>query len=130
LEAGKNKLAPVVYRRALHIIGENERVLRGVEFLRAGVMADFGQLMFESHESSRLNFENSTPALDALVAIAREQPGVLGSRLTGGGFGGATVSLVRREAVGAIDEAITSEYKARTGNVCQIYLCEIADGAR
>ena len=59
----------------------------------------FGELMFASHESSRLNFENSTPELDLLVDLAREEKGVLGSRLTGGGFGGATISLVERERV-------------------------------
>lgn len=129
LLAGKEKVDPIAFKRALHIVGENERVLRGIEFLKGAHVAEFGALMFDSHESSRVNFENSTPELDALVAIAREEPGVLGSRLTGGGFGGATVSLIRREASQTIQASVAEKYKARTGNTCQIHICEIADGA-
>jgi len=129
LEAGKSSLAPLEYRRALHVVGENERVLSGIEFLRAGDAEGFGELMFTSHGSSRVNFENSTPELDALVAIAREEPGVLGSRLTGGGFGGATVSLIEQGAAERISASFVEKYRERTGHVCQIYLCQIADGA-
>lgn len=122
-------LPDLLFRRAAHIVGENERVLTGVDLLTRGDVEKFGALMFASHESSQVNFENSTPELDALVAIAREQAGVLGSRLTGGGFGGATVSLVRREAAEQIAEAFRDAYRETTGNLCQTYLCEIADGA-
>ena len=86
--------------------------------------------MFQSHASSRVNFENSTPELDALVEIARTEPGVLGSRLTGGGFGGATVSLIERDAAERISASFVKKYTERTGHQCQTYLCEIADGAR
>lgn len=123
-------LPDLLARRAAHIVGENERVRAGVDLLTRGEVERFGALMFASHESSRVNFENSTPELDALVAIARKQIGVLGSRLTGGGFGGATVSLVRRDAAEEIAEAFRGEYREKTGHVCQTYLCEIADGAR
>lgn len=129
VEDARGRLPDVVARRALHITGENERVQEGIGRLEAGDVDAFGRLMFESHESSRVNFENSTPELDALVAIAKEVPGILGSRLTGGGFGGATISLVRREAAKDACEAITAAYEERTGNVCQTYLCEAADGA-
>ena len=130
LEAGKASLPELSYRRAAHVVGENERVLRGVEFLRNGNVAGFGALMFASHESSRHNFENSTPELDTLVEIARELPGVLGSRLTGGGFGGATVTLLERDKAQAVKEALVAKYHERTGHTAQAHLCEIADGAR
>jgi galactokinase len=116
-------------RRALHVTGEIERVLAGVEFLRAGDGAAFGRLMFESHESSRTNFENSTEELDVLVEIARSIPGIYGSRLTGGGFGGATVSLIDPAQAEAIISALTSQYKRRTGIDCPTYLTALAAGA-
>jgi galactokinase len=109
------KMDSVVKRRALHITGENERVRRGIEALRHDDPETFGQLMFESHQSSRDNFENSTPALDCLVEIAKHTPGVYGSRLTGGGFGGSTVSLVRREQAEEIRESIAEQYFQRMG---------------
>ena len=130
LEAGKTSLPELSYRRAAHVVGENERVLRGIEFLRSGDVKGFGALMFASHESSRHNFENSTPELDALVEIVRGLPGVLGSRLTGGGFGGATVTLIERDKAKAITEALVSKYHEQTGHMATAHLCEIADGAR
>ncbi|MEJ0000057.1 MAG: hypothetical protein WDO13_13340 [Verrucomicrobiota bacterium] len=96
LHARKSELADRIYRRALHITGENERVLEGAAALRKGNLARFGELMFQSHESSRLNFENSCPELDLLVETARKTPGVLGARLSGGGFGGATINIVEK----------------------------------
>ncbi len=129
LERAKSDLPPLDYARALHIVGENERVLRGLDFLRAGDAEAFGELMFASHESSRRNFENSTPELDALVEIACGEEGVLGSRLTGGGFGGATVSLIEHERADCISGGIIRKYRERTGHKCDVYLCEISDGA-
>ena len=129
LEAGKTALPPLVYKRAAHIVGENERVLSGITALRNRDVKTFGELMFQSHESSRVNFENSTSELDALVAIAHEEPGVLGSRLTGGGFGGATVSLIETPAADAIAENYIRKYRENTGYTCQTFLCAIADGA-
>ncbi|MEI8233176.1 MAG: galactokinase [Verrucomicrobiota bacterium] len=129
LEAGKATLPELSYRRAAHVVGENERVLEGIEHLRNGDVCGFGALMFASHESSRHNFENSAPELDALVEIARELPGVLGSRLTGGGFGGATVTLLERDQAAAVKEALVAQYHAKTGNTAIAHLCEIADGA-
>ncbi len=96
LLANEANLDPLAYKRALHIVGENERVLAGVTFLEAGDLPAFGQLMFASHQSSIANFENSCPELDALVEAAKTVPEVLGARLSGGGFGGATINLVRK----------------------------------
>jgi galactokinase len=76
--------------------------------LRHGKLAEFGRLMFESHESSRVNFENSCPELDLLVAAAQKTPGVLGARLSGGGFGGATINLVRKGSEEAVVKALTA----------------------
>ena len=119
LEAARGRLDQIIYRRAAHIVGEDERVFAGIECLRRGDGRAFGELMFASHESSRVNFENSTPELDLLVELARDENGVLGSRLTGGGFGGATISLVERDKVAEIarrlEARIISSAPAITG---------------
>ncbi len=116
-------------RRAAHVIGEIERVEAGVKLLEAGDVAAFGRLLSASHRSSMENFENSTPELDVLVEVALLQEGVLGSRLTGGGFGGATVSLVAADRVEAVRQAILLEYKARTGIETEGFRCRIGRGA-
>jgi galactokinase len=108
LRARKSELADRIYRRALHITGENERVLEGSDLLRKGDITRFGELMFISHESSRINFENSCPELDRLVAAARKTPGVYGARLSGGGFGGATINLVERGREAEVVKALTA----------------------
>ena len=130
LEAGKASMPELSYKRAAHVVGENERVLQGIEFLRNGDARGFGSLMFASHESSRVNFENSTPELDRLVEIVKGLPGVYGARLTGGGFGGATVTLLERDKAAAVAEAIVAKYHEQTGFTAHTHLCEIADGAR
>ena len=117
-------------RRALHIAGENERVLQAVDALAAGDGAEFGRLMSASHESSRVNFENSTPELDLLVQLALDIPGALGARLTGGGFGGSIVMLVRAEHATEALEQISERYKARTGIDPMPFVTKAADGAR
>ena len=130
LEESRGKLTNLEYRRAAHVVGEIERVNQGIEFLRTANAKGFGDLMFTSHESSRTNFENSTPQLDALVSIAQEEEGVYGSRLTGGGFGGATVSLVKGGEARRIAASFEKKYLEKTGIECKTYLCEIDDGAR
>ena len=122
LEGARASLDPVLYRRALHIVGENERVGRAVLALERRNAAALGSLMDASHESSRTNFENSTPELDRLVAFARALPGVLGSRLTGGGFGGGTVTLVESSAA-----AETARQLAQHSPFA--FVCRVADGA-
>jgi galactokinase len=123
-------LEPLVKRRALHITGENERVFAGREALLAGDVDTFGKLMFASHESSRHNFENSTTHLDALVEIAQSTDGVMGSRLTGGGFGGSTVSLIRSELAQDIIESMQKKYLNVTGAQCRAILTRPSQGAR
>ena len=130
LETAREKLTDLEYRRAAHVVGEIERVSQGIEFLRTSNAQGFGELMFASHESSRTNFENSTPELDTLVHIAREEEGVYGSRLTGGGFGGATVSLIKAGEARRLANTLEKKYHEQTGIECRTYLCEIDDGAR
>jgi len=108
LQSRKSELADRIYRRALHITGENERVLEGCAALRQGNVARFGELMFASHESSMANFENSCPELDRLVAAARETPGIYGARLSGGGFGGSTINLVEAGREKEVVKALTA----------------------
>jgi galactokinase len=122
-------LPDLVRRRAAHIVGENERVFAAIDHLRAGEAAAFGALMSASHRSSRENFENSTPELDALVEIACAQPGVYGARLTGGGFGGAIVALVDSGRLDAVGRDVESIYHAHTGHVGRAIPCGIGDGA-
>ena len=129
-ELAKRELAPLLRRRAAHIVGENDRVARALEFLREHDGAGFGALMNESHESSRDNFENSTPELDRLVEIALDLPGVLGARLTGGGFGGAVVTLCKRGAAPGIAEKLGRRCSARSGIRQRVFVCAPADGAR
>ncbi|HEV7866865.1 MAG TPA: galactokinase [Chthoniobacteraceae bacterium] len=130
-EFGKvgDRLEPLLRRRAAHIIGENDRVWRAADALAAGDAATFGSLMNASHESSRTNFENSTPELDRLVGIARTLPGALGSRLTGGGFGGATVTLAHAAEASSIATELQAQFARATGETAKVFVCEIADGA-
>jgi galactokinase len=123
-------LEDVIRRRALHVIGENDRVLRGVQALLSNQLELFGELMFASHVSSRINFENSTFHLDTLVDLARQTQGVFGSRLTGGGFGGSTVSLIETGRADEIIQTISSEYHRITGATCSPILTEPSEGAR
>ena len=117
-------------KRSAHPIGEDERVLAGVDLLREGDAAAFGRLMFESHESSRVYFENSCPELDTVVDAARGIPGVLGARLSGGGFGGSAVVLVNRRDAEAAAAALRSAYAHRYGEPCDVRLVTCSAGAR
>jgi galactokinase len=123
-------LDPQIRARALHITGENERVLAGVAALESGQMQKFGELMFQSQESSRRNFENSTPFLDALVEIASETEGVLGARLTGGGFGGATIWLVENDQASEILSRVSGAYHQKTGATCKAIVTKASQGVR
>lgn len=129
LEIARGSFDEVLWRRAAHIVGENDRVWRAVNAIAEQDVAAVGQLMYASHESSRTNFENSTPELDALVEIARGLPGVLGSRLSGGGFGGATVTLAQTEEAPRVAEEIRSRYAAQHDHPPATFVCRIADGA-
>ena len=115
LEKVRSMTDEVTFRRCRHVVTENERVLHTVEALEAGDLAAVGRLFADSHASLRDDFEVSSPQLDALVEIAAAVPGVIGSRLTGAGFGGCTVTLVRRDAVEELRSAVLRDYPARTG---------------
>ena len=117
-------------RRASHVIGENERVWRALKLLETGDGIGFGTLMNESHESSRQNFENSTPELDLLVSIAQNLPGVLGARLTGAGFWGATVTLCERPCAQRIASELSRRYEDATGIAPRVFVSGITDGAK
>jgi galactokinase len=123
-------LDPILRRRARHVVEENARVLAAADALESGDAARAGRSLSESHASLRDLYEVSSPELDALVEIATSVPGVLGSRLTGAGFGGCTVTLVRREAIGRLTGAIEREYVARTGLEPRIFEVTPSVGAR
>lgn len=129
LEAGKARLTEREYQCARHIVDEIQRVVAAGRALRADDHVQFGQYMFQSHESSRDFLKNSTPELDLLVEIARKHPACLGARLTGGGFGGATINLVRHHEAPAFMEHMAAEYPKRSGLKTQPILCQIVDGA-
>ena len=129
LERYKNDMDITDYRRALHVVGEDERVMQGVEALRAGDVKTFGRLLFESHESSKVNFENSCPELDALVEIARTLPECLGARLSGGGFGGITIHLIKLSDAEIYRDRLETAYRTMTGKEIKTILCAIGDGA-
>lgn len=109
------RIDPVAARRARHVVAENERVGLTVQALAAGDLPAIGELFAASHESLRDLFEVSSAELDAMVEIARSVPGVVAARMTGAGFGGCTVNLVRPDAVGPLRAAVEREYPARTG---------------
>jgi galactokinase len=129
-ETHAGRLDPVVARRTAHVIGENRRVLEGVDRLERKQSEAFGQLMFESHASSMENFENSCPELDFLVAAARARPGVLGARLSGGGFGGSVVVLTRIRDAQTVGRALETAYNRRFAAPCAILDIHPSDGAR
>ena len=116
-------------KRAIHPIGEDERVLLGAQLLEKGDLAGFGALMFDSHESSRSWFENSCAELDTIVDAAKAIPEVLGARLSGGGFGGSCCLLVKPEAADQIAAAITQAYKTAYGDEPVCRLVKPSDGA-
>ncbi len=130
LTAGREKLSPHEYECALHVVGEIDRVARGAALLRAGRFEDFGPLLFQSHESSRLNFHNSCPELDVLVDLARKHPACLGARLTGGGFGGSTLNLVRADSVEGFRTHMAEGFRAATQRPLESWVCRVVDGAR
>lgn len=125
----KRGLPEMVANRAAHPIGEDERVLKGADLLAAGDLAGFGRLMFDSHESSRYLFENSCEELDAVVDAAKKIPGVLGARLSGGGFGGSAVVLVHPRDAETASAALANAYAAKFGTPCDVSVIKPAAGA-
>ena len=129
LKANQPKLTAREYECAYHVVGEIQRVAAAERALRQDDHRQLGQYMFQSHESSRDWLKNSTCELDLLVELARAHPGCLGARLTGGGFGGATVNLVAYHQAENFMTTIARQYQERTGQKLQPVLCQIVDGA-
>lgn len=124
LEASKSKIDPLIYRRARHVISENNRTTEAACWLRAGQWERLGTLMYESHSSLRDDYEVSCVELDQVVELARDigpQGGVIGCRMTGGGFGGCAVALVKADHADAIGTRISNEYLTRTGIAATVF---------
>jgi len=129
LQSEKNILTDIEYRRALHVTGECERVFKAVEYLEQNDLVKFGDLWWQSHQSSQCNFENSTPALDKLIEISSTLPGALGARLSGGGFGGITIHLVRNENLADYRASIVELYRKYAGVEAESIVCHPGCGA-
>src|SRR5690606_24289873 len=111
------------------VVSEIARVVAGERALRSDDMAQFGQYMFQSHESSRDFLKNSTKELDVLVELARKHPACLGARLTGGGFGGATINMVKYHEIESFIAHMESGYEKATGIQMKPLVCQVVDGA-
>ena len=116
-------------RRAKHAVYENQRTLDAVKALKENDIAAFGKLMNDSHVSLRDDYEVSCPEMDILAEEAWKLSGVLGSRMTGGGFGGCTVSIVENDQVDAFIETVGAVYEKRTGIKADFYVVDIGQGA-
>lgn len=125
----RSPLDEIALRRAGHVVSENARTLRAQDALRRGDVLEVGRLLDESHRSLRDDFEVSSPALDAMVSCARRAPGCLGARMTGAGFGGCVVALVRRDVLGAFVASVEEAYTKETGFTPKIYPCRPSNGA-
>lgn len=121
--------SPIRMKRAKHAVYENQRAVKAVEALKKNDVELFGALMNQSHISLRDDYEVSCKEIDILVDLAWETEGVIGSRITGGGFGGCTVSIVKNDAVDKFIEKIGSAYKNRVGHEAEFYVVDIGDGA-
>ena len=129
LEAQRREMPELIYKRCLHVVQENDRVVETVQRLRGGDMELVGQLMGESHASLRDLYEVSCAELDAMVESAQGLPGFIGARMTGGGFGGCTVNLVEEADAAEFAEKIAERYHGKVGIAPNVYVCSAADGA-
>ena len=120
---------PVCRKRAKHAVYENQRTIHAVEALKANDIVTFGKLINASHVSLRDDYETSCEETDILAALAWDVPGVLGSRITGGGFGGCTVSIVKNESVDLFIRTLDKAYTEKTGIKAEFYVVDIGDGA-
>ena len=130
LIARGKSLDRIALKRASHVVTENDRVREAVRVLEQGDLKYFGKLMNDSHQSLRDDYEVSCPELDIMVELALQQTGVIGSRMTGGGFGGCTISLVHDEAVDQFRSSVSNAYEQRTGKRPEIYVTAAADGVQ
>jgi len=129
LNESKGELALNDYLKAAHVVGENERVNKAVEYLIAGNVAAFGNLMYESQKSSQHNFTNSCPEVDSLVELSKSIPGCLGARLSGGGFGGITIHLVKSDDAKLYCDRLKTAYYQQTGKNTETIICSMGNGA-
>lgn len=120
---------PICRQRAKHAVYENQRTIEAVKALKENDIARFGELMNQSHISLRDDYEVSCQEIDLLVDLAWKIPGVLGSRITGGGFGGCTVSIVKNDAVDSFMEQVGEAYREQTGTTAEFYVVDIGEGA-
>lgn len=130
LETHRALLSPTVYSRCRHVITENDRVQSAVRALESGDVRSLGPLMRDSHRSLRDDYEVSCKELDLMVEIAAAQPGAIGARMTGGGFGGCTINLLESSAVEAFKRNVAAGYLAQTGLQPEIYVSPAADGVQ
>ena len=130
LAAVCERITETEYQRAYHVISEDNRVLESITALKAGNLVEFGNLMNASHDSLRDDYQVSCSEIDLLVELARVVPGVLGSRITGGGFGGCTVNLIKAAAIPEFTEKLAQEYQAQTGIKPRFYISTAANGAK
>jgi galactokinase len=129
LEQHKAEMPATIYKRCLHVVTENHRVQEGAQYLTAGDVSHFGDLMGESHRSLRDLFEVSCHELDVMAEIAASLEGYCGGRMTGGGFGGCTVNLVKTANAQSFADQVAEGYQAATGIKPDIYICSAANGA-
>ena len=130
-EANKDLIkSPVRQKRAKHAVYENQRTLKAQKELSAGNLAEFGKLMNQSHISLRDDYEVTGVELDTLATLAWEQPGVVGSRMTGAGFGGCTVSIVKKDKVDDFIKNVGEAYKNKIGYAADFYIASVSDGAK
>jgi galactokinase len=130
LEDHRGRLTPVLYRRARHIVTENDRVKSAAAALGTGNAGAFGEFMRESQRSLRDDYQVSCAELDVMVEIASRQPGVYGARMTGGGFGGCTINLVASEFSAEFKKQVAQAYHSATGHEPSVYLCQPSQGVQ
>lgn len=128
LDAVKPEVPPVVYDRCTYVLEENDRLLKGCKMLESGNLKDFGELMYGSHDGLSKKYEVSCPELDFLVDFTRRRTEVLGARMMGGGFGGCTINLVRKDHKEKFGDEITAAYKEQFKRNPEIYEVNIVDG--
>ena len=126
---GKKELSEAAWKRARHIIKENQRVLDAIKALRSGDIKTVGKLFNASHASLRDDFEVTNEALNQIVESALEQDGCYGARMTGGGFGGCAVALVEKDKAQSFAEAVSTAYRQRSGLEASVYVCQASEGA-
>ena len=130
LEQWGHEMPLNVLKRARHIITDSLRAQAAAAALERGDLAELGRLMAAAHASYRDDFEASCKEADLMVELANRQPGIIGARLTGGGFGGCTVNIVEQEHAAAFADAVASQYQAKTGIKPDVFQCHAADGAQ